>query len=115
MKKGVWKSDWLVGLLITLIFLPLSVTDILQGLERATYDLGVRNSARDPNDKISVIAIDEESIANLGRFPWPRDIHARLHKILIEGGAKVIGHTLFFSDHRLTLASGTSLNSSQTF
>ena len=101
MKQGVWKSDWLVGLLITLVFLPLSVTDILQGLERATYDLGVRNSAREPSDKISIIAIDEESIANLGRFPWPRDIHAQLHQILIEGGAKVIGHTLFFSEPQI--------------
>ena len=101
MKKGVWKSDWLVGLLITVFFLPLSVTDILQGLERATYDLGVRNSAREPSDRISIIAIDEESIANLGRFPWPRDIHAELNQILIEGGAKVIGHTLFFSEPQI--------------
>jgi len=101
MQKGVWKSDWLVGLLITLVFLPLSATDILQGLERATYDLGVRNSSHDPNDKIAIIAIDEESIANLGRFPWPRDTHAQLHGILTEGGARVIGHTLFFSEPQI--------------
>ncbi|MGB5644190.1 MAG: serine/threonine-protein kinase [Gammaproteobacteria bacterium] len=101
MKQGIWKSDWLVGLLITLVFLLLSLTNILQGLERATYDLGVRHATRSPSDKVSVIAIDEESIANLGRFPWPRDIYAKLHEILIEGGAKVIGQTLFFSEPQL--------------
>ena len=101
MKQGIWKNDWLVGVLITLVFLPLSFTNILQGLERATYDLGVRHSEREPNDSIAVIAIDDQSIAHFGRFPWPRDIYARLHEILTEGGAKAIGHTLFFSEPQI--------------
>lgn len=101
MKQGIWKSDWLVGLLLTVVFLLLSMTSILQGLERATYDLGIRHATRSPSEKISIIAIDEESIANLGRFPWPRDIYAQLHESLIDGGAKVIGQTLFFSEPQI--------------
>ena len=35
-----------------------------------------------PNDKVAVIAIDDQSIANLGRWPWPRAIHAKIVDIL---------------------------------
>ncbi len=101
MKQEIWKSDWLVGLLLTAVFLLLSMTSPLQGLERATYDLGIRQAERSPSDKVAVIAIDDASIANLGRFPWPRDIYAELHQSLINGGAKVIGQTLFFSEPQI--------------
>ena len=101
MIQGIWKSDWLVGLLLTVVFLLLTMTGILQGMERASYDLGIRHATRAPSEKISIIAIDEESIANLGRFPWPRDIYAQLHESLIDGGAKVIGQTLFFSEPQI--------------
>ncbi len=101
MKQRVWKSDWLVGLLITLVFLIFSGSDFLQSLERSAYDFSVRSSTRIPSDKIAVIAIDDESIANIGRWPWPRDIHARMHEILTEGGAKVIGQTVFFIEPQI--------------
>jgi CHASE2 domain-containing sensor protein len=98
MKKGIWKSDWLVGLLITLVFLVFSGSDFLQGLERNAYDFSVRSSTRIPSDKVAVIAIDDESIANIGRWPWPRDIHAHMHEILTEGGVKAIGQTVLFTE-----------------
>ena len=101
MKQGIWKSDWLVGLLITLVFLAFSGSDLLQGLERSAYDFSVRSSTRVPSDKLAIIAIDDESIANIGRWPWPRDVHAKILEILKAGGAKVIGETVFFSEPQL--------------
>ena len=101
MKYGVWKSDWLVGLLITFVLLIFSGSDLLQGLERSAYDFGVRSSSRIPSDKIAIVAIDDESIANIGRWPWPRDIHAQMHAILSEGGARVIGQTVFFVEPQI--------------
>jgi len=101
MKKGIWKSDWLVGLLITLVFLVFSDSDFLQGLERTAYDFSVRSSTRIPSDRLAVIAIDDESIANIGRWPWPRDVHAQILEILTEGGARVIGQTVFFSEPQI--------------
>ena len=101
MRKGIWKSDWLVGLLITLVFLAFSRSDFLQGLERSAYDFSVRMTHRVPSNKVAVIAIDDESIANIGRWPWPRDVHARMHEILSGGGAKVIGQTVFFIEPQI--------------
>jgi serine/threonine-protein kinase len=72
-----------------------------QSLERSFYDWGVRSTDRVPSDKIAVIAIDDQSIENLGRWPWPRNLHAELINRLNEGGAKVIGQTVFFLEPQI--------------
>ncbi len=95
-KWSFWKKDWFVGLLVALVFMFGAGSDLMQSLERKAYDLGVLASSRMPSGKIAVIAIDEQSIANLGRWPWPREIHAKMVDILGAGHAKVIGHTAFF-------------------
>ncbi|MGC2047670.1 MAG: serine/threonine-protein kinase [Gallionella sp.] len=95
-KMSFWKSDWFVGLLVALVFLFGANSDLMRSLERKAYDLGVLASLRTPSDKIAVIAIDDQSIANLGRWPWPRAIHAKMVDILAVGHAKVVGYTVFF-------------------
>lgn len=101
MKGRFWKSDWFVGLVITLTFVAFANSDLMQSLERSAYDFGVRSSSRIPSDKIAVIAIDDQSIANIGRWPWPRDMQARIQDILTQGGAKAIGQTVFFLEPQL--------------
>ena len=95
-KWRFWQKDWFVGLLLALVFFLGAQSDLMQSLERKAYDLGVMASTRTPSDKIAVIAIDEQSIANLGRWPWPRAIHAQMLDVLAAGHAKVIGYTAFF-------------------
>jgi CHASE2 domain-containing sensor protein len=91
-----WKADWFVGLLVALLFLLSTHSDLMQSLERKAYDVGVRASSRTPSDKIAVIAIDDQSIANLGRWPWPRATQAKMLDLLAAGHAKVVGNTAFF-------------------
>src|ERR1017187_4532132 len=95
------KADWFVGLLVSLVFLFSANSDLMQSLERKAYDLGVKASNRTPSDKIAIIAIDDESIANLGRWPWPREVQALLLDILANGHAKVIGNTVFFFEPQI--------------
>ncbi len=90
------KQDWFVGILVSLALLLAMNTDLMQSLERKAYDLGVKATNRIPSDKIAVIAIDDQSIANLGRWPWPREIHAKMIDVLNAGHAKVIAYTVFF-------------------
>lgn len=101
MKQAFWKRDWLAGLTICIIIVSLGKIGLFDSLEHSAYDLGVRWSERLPNDKIAIIAIDDVSISNIGRWPWPRDVHARMHHVLSQGGAKVIGQTTFFFDPQL--------------
>jgi eukaryotic-like serine/threonine-protein kinase len=101
MKSGFWKSDWFLGLVLALLVFFASGSDLLQSLERKAYDMGVQASSRTPSDRIAVIAIDDESIANIGRWPWPRDVHARMVDLLAAAKAKVIAYTVFFSEPQI--------------
>jgi serine/threonine-protein kinase len=91
-----WKSDWFLGVIVALVLLIASNSDLVQSLERKAYDLGVKAATRTPSDRIAVIAIDDQSIANIGRWPWPRDVHAKMTDILANAKAKTIGYTAFF-------------------
>ena len=101
MKSRFWSSDWFAGLLISMVIVVFSGSAPFQSLERSFYDWGVRSTDRVPSDKIAVIAIDDQSIENLGRWPWPRNLHAELINRLNEGGAKVIGQTVFFLEPQI--------------
>ncbi len=101
MKAGFWKSDWFLGLAVALLVFLVGGSDLLQSLERKAYDMGVQASSRTPTDRIAVIAIDDASIANLGRWPWPRDMHAKMVDLLAGAKAKVIGYTVFFSEPQI--------------
>ncbi len=92
-----WRADWFVGVVAVLAVIVLHVaTDFIGTLERRFYDFASTSTSRQPSDRIAVIAIDDQSIANLGRWPWPRDIHAKLVDQLAAAKAKTIVHTAFF-------------------
>ena len=82
--------------MVALVLLIASNGDLIQSLERKAYDLGVKAASRTPSDRIAVIAIDDQSIANIGRWPWSRDVHAKMTDILSNAKAKMIGYTAFF-------------------
>ncbi len=100
MNKTFWKSDWFIGVAISFIFLLAwqSRSGILEGLERVAYDTGVKMSSRDPGDRVAVVAIDDKSIQNIGRWPWSRDVVAQMISNLQAAGSKVIGLTAFYSE-----------------
>ncbi|MCC6474998.1 MAG: CHASE2 domain-containing protein, partial [Burkholderiales bacterium] len=101
MKAGFWKKDWFLGLVVSLVLLFAGGTQIIQSLERTAYDWGVRASSQPPSDKVAVIAIDDASIRNIGRWPWSRDVHAKLTEGLAGAKAKVIGNLVFFSEPQI--------------
>jgi len=98
MKKAFWQSDWFLGLVITIVFVLVGPSEFMNNLERTAYDMGVRSTHRNAGDSITVIAIDDESIENMGRWPWPRDILAAMVDRLHAAGAKVIGNTIILSE-----------------
>jgi len=92
-----WRADWFAGVLIVLAVVFLSLTtDLIGALERRFYDFSSTSTSRQPSERIAIIAIDDQSVANIGRWPWPRDIHAKLIDMLAAANAKVIVETVFF-------------------
>jgi serine/threonine-protein kinase len=100
-KAGFWKKDWFLGLAVSLVLLFAGGSQLIQSLERTAYDWGVRASSRTPSDKVAIIAIDKQSIDNIGRWPWSREIHAKMIERLASAKAKVIGYTVFFSEPQI--------------
>jgi eukaryotic-like serine/threonine-protein kinase len=97
MRKTFWKADWFLGLVAAILLLAFArVSGVMPGLERWAYDVGVRMTSKPPSEKIAVIAIDDASIANIGRWPWSREVHAKLIDQLAAAKAKVIGNTVFY-------------------
>ena len=92
-----WRADWFAGLAVVVAVLLLnSATDLIGTMERRFYDFASTSNARQPSDRVAIIAIDDQSIANIGRWPWSRDVHAKLIDQLAAAKAKTIVHTVFF-------------------
>ena len=97
-----WKADWFAALVILLVVIVLNrTTDFGGTLERRFYDFASTASSRQPSDRIAIIAIDAQSLDNIGRWPWPRDVHAKLIDKLVAAKAKTIVYTSFFSDAQI--------------
>ena len=72
--------------------------DTLWRWDNLIYDTQLSLWARDVSDDIVIIAVDDESLKQLGRWPWPRAIHADLiNKIDLES-PRVIGLDIIFSE-----------------
>lgn len=93
-----WKSDWFVGLLVSVTVFAFGSSSLLQSLERKAYDLAMGMTERTPSDRVAIIAIDKQSLDNIGRWPWSRDIFADMIEKLAAAKAKVITTSVFFSE-----------------
>jgi adenylate cyclase len=90
-----------IGLLVTLFFAVtyFASPDLLDLLEMKTLDLRFKaRGAKDAGERVVIVAIDEKSINELGRWPWPRTRIAELVKTVSGGGAKAIGFDILFSE-----------------
>jgi adenylate cyclase len=82
----------------------LGLLDFTRNIELQTYDLRVAATARPsvPAENIVLVAIDDDSIRRMGplvgRWPWPRLVHAVLIDYLAAAGAKVIGYDILFTE-----------------
>ncbi|MBI1956205.1 MAG: CHASE2 domain-containing protein, partial [Acidobacteria bacterium] len=100
-KPRVMIPDWLLGGLLTVIILLLFLMQFgpLESIEAKLYDL--RTQLRQPtgaSQKIAIVEIDEDSVNQLGRYPWPRSRIAEGLDVIAEAGAKVVGLDILYPD-----------------
>jgi CHASE2 domain-containing sensor protein/signal transduction histidine kinase len=86
------------ALILAAVALLATLTGIFSRVDNLLYDLGQRLHATPAPAQIVIVAIDEESLSQLGRWPWSRRIHATLIDKLREGGARVIGLDIIFAE-----------------
>ena len=71
-------------------------------LELGIYDRIMRARSVAPAEDVVIVSIDDESIARLGEWPWPRDVHASLLNRLRADDARVVAFTVPFDTSRRT-------------
>jgi adenylate cyclase len=87
------------GVIVLALALFLSAPDFLHQVENRLYDLHFKlRGQQDVGDRVVIVAIDEASLAALGRWPWPRSRLAELTRVLSTGGAQVIAFDILFSE-----------------
>ena len=97
-KQFWWRDGFIAAVLAIAVLLLHYFSGVTDGLERRFYDSSSTQIARQPAPNIAIIAIDDSSIANIGRWPWPRDTHAKLIAKLAQAKVKAIGYTVFLSE-----------------
>lgn len=93
-----------VGVLITLTMLsafyfkPPVITDVMERIELVVSDIRfLIRGPQKPGKDVVIAAIDEKSIDQLGRWPWPYTVQAKLVNRLKSYGARVITYDVVFS------------------
>lgn len=91
---GVAMLAYLV--IVILYFIrPQVLIDIEGRLLDARFKL---RGAEPPTDLVAIVAVDEKSISALGRWPWSREVTAKLIEQVDHAGAAAIGLDIVFSE-----------------
>lgn len=95
MKKTIIRNTIIGNLVIALIVLLLFLYTVFQTLSNVVYDYDIRNSmSHMPHEDIIVIRIDEDSINEIGKFPWDRKEFIPL--LQQTAAAKVVAFDIMF-------------------
>ncbi len=102
---GFYKKDWFVALLVGCLFTALVLSDssLLSRFEVLIYDSAIRLTQRAPGaaDNVALIEIDDPSIEQIGRWPWPRSVLAELLDFLARAEAKVVGLQIILTEPQI--------------
>jgi adenylate cyclase len=101
-RKNTSKLSFLLACLsiFFVLFLYFTQNQFLNAVESQTYDLRFKSMRGEipitPN--IGIIAIDDKSVTELGRYPWSRTQYVKLLERLSEAGVKVVLFDAFFPE-----------------
>jgi serine phosphatase RsbU (regulator of sigma subunit)/CHASE2 domain-containing sensor protein len=105
MFSGKWRPSFVYDLVapvaIALGMVFFADTSLFQKLENITLDLRFR--ARAPQDppadpRLLLVSIDGASLERFGRWPWPRERHGDLCKLLAVNDPAVVAFDIFFTE-----------------
>jgi class 3 adenylate cyclase/CHASE2 domain-containing sensor protein len=100
---AVRRRQWLLGIGATLIVLALQATGWLNQSRTELASLDTRatlfgRGSPPPSDEIAIVAIDDQAIDAVGRWPWHRERLAQALEELRLAGASVIALDLLLSE-----------------
>ncbi len=84
-------------ILLSLVVL-LHTSGLFSRVDNLMFDIGQKLYQKPAPADIIIVAIDENSLSELGRWPWSRKVHANLINRLKQDGALVIGLDIIFAE-----------------
>ncbi len=100
MKKYLLNS-FTIGILLTLVSFQIyrEQFEFFDFAELKAYDFKVRyRGPRPVSGQVAIVAVDEKSLSEQGRWPWPRSRMATLVDKLSEAGVAAIGFDVLFPE-----------------
>src|SRR5215469_7977389 len=95
---GGWRTLGIgVAMVVALYAVNSHYPSLLRLAELKTFDLRMyARGTRKPHGEVAIVAIDDKSISELGRWPWPRTVLAKLEESLKAYNVAVIGYDMVF-------------------
>ncbi|WP_457571757.1 CHASE2 domain-containing protein [Desulfovulcanus sp.] len=88
-----------ICLLIITCWAYLARIEFLELLEFKAYDLRLKARGKiDTSGQVAIVAIDEQSLERIGRWPWTRSKMAELVEEISQFGPKAVGYDISFFD-----------------
>ena len=96
-------ARWVMGITLLMSMLVVWRPPFTEFLELKLFDLKFRfRGTRPAPTEIAIVAIDDDSLKMVGRWPWSREDIARLFARLKELGPKVIALDIIFAEKQET-------------
>lgn len=96
MKKTIIRNTIFGNMIVWLLVLVLFLFTVFQTLSNTIYDYDIRNSmSHMPHEDIIVIGIDEDSLKEIGKFPWDRQVYIPF--LQQTAAAKVVAFDIMFN------------------
>jgi adenylate cyclase len=92
-------ARWITGVTLLMACLLFWRPTFTEFLEFKLYDLKFRfRGARSPGKDVVIVAIDDDSLKAVGRWPWSREDMARLLTRMKDAGARIIALDIIFAE-----------------
>jgi CHASE2 domain-containing sensor protein/signal transduction histidine kinase len=91
--------EWLAVSCFGLVVILLAVfAGLTASADRVVFDEMLRFNAHPVSQDIVIVAIDDTSVARLGRWPWQRQVHAQLLEKIAAGRPSAVVYDVLFTE-----------------
>lgn len=84
--------------MLLVLTMVIAFTGVLSRLDNLIFDIGQKLYQSPPPADVIIVAIDESSLAQLGRWPWSRKTHAAFLNRLNLEKPSAIGLDIIFAE-----------------
>ena len=92
------KYIYIITLFLFLIIIKIVNPSLVQKISFINYDFYQKVFNRGEVQNVTIVDIDEKSIAKIGQFPWRRDIYSKILNNLNQFNPSAIAFDIVFSE-----------------